>query len=54
MCVVNRAGGQLHGMSGTDQQDSISQRDTGWIQIYCCDHQQIIDTVIKAYWLAEK
>ncbi len=22
--------------------------------MYCCDHQQIIDSVIKAYWLAEK
>jgi pyruvate ferredoxin oxidoreductase alpha subunit len=53
MCVVNRAVGAPWNV-WNDQQDSISQRDTGWIQIYCCDHQQIIDTVIKAYWLAEK
>lgn len=53
MCVVNRAVGAPWNI-WNDQQDSISQRDTGWIQIYCSDHQQIIDTVIKAYWLAEK
>ncbi len=53
MCVVNRAVGAPWNV-WNDQQDSISQRDTGWIQIYCSDHQQIIDTVIKAYWLAEK
>ena len=53
MCVVNRAVGAPWNV-WNDQQDSISQRDTGWIQIYCADHQQIIDNVIKAYWLAEK
>lgn len=53
MCVVNRAVGAPWNV-WNDQQDSISQRDTGWMQIYCSDHQQIIDTVIKAYWLAEK
>ncbi|MFZ1037908.1 MAG: pyruvate ferredoxin oxidoreductase [Smithella sp.] len=53
MCVVNRAVGAPWNV-WNDQQDSISQRDTGWIQIYCSDHQQIIDSVIKAFWLAEK
>ena len=53
MCVVNRAVGAPWNV-WNDQQDSISQRDTGWMQIYCSDHQQIIDSVIKAYWLAEK
>jgi pyruvate ferredoxin oxidoreductase alpha subunit len=53
MCVVNRAVGAPWNV-WNDQQDSISQRDTGWIQIYCSDHQQIIDAVIKAYWIAEK
>jgi pyruvate ferredoxin oxidoreductase alpha subunit len=52
MCVVNRAVGAPWNV-WNDQQDSISQRDTGWIQIYCSDHQQIIDTVIKAFLLAE-
>ncbi|MFZ3158333.1 MAG: pyruvate ferredoxin oxidoreductase [Smithella sp.] len=53
MCVVNRAVGAPWNV-WNDQQDSISQRDTGWMQIYCADHQQIIDSVIKAYWIAEK
>lgn len=53
MCLVNRAVGAPWNI-WNDQQDSISQRDTGWIQMYCSDHQQIIDSVIKAYWLAEK
>jgi pyruvate/2-oxoacid:ferredoxin oxidoreductase alpha subunit len=52
MCVVNRAVGAPWCI-WNDHQDSISQRDTGWIQMYCCDHQQIIDTVIKAFALAE-
>ncbi|MHA1268188.1 MAG: pyruvate ferredoxin oxidoreductase [Candidatus Helarchaeota archaeon] len=37
----------------TDEQDSISQRDTGWIQVYCEDNQEIYDTIIQAYRLAE-
>ena len=37
-----------------DRQDSISQRDTGWIQIYCRNNQEIIDTVIQAYRIAEE
>ena len=53
MCVVNRAVGAPWNI-WNDQQDSVSQRDTGWMQLYCADHQQIIDTVIKAYWIAEK
>ena len=36
-----------------DQSDSLSQRDTGWLQIYCATNQECIDTVIQAYRLAE-
>nr|HID58277.1 pyruvate ferredoxin oxidoreductase [Desulfobacterales bacterium] len=53
MCVVNRGVGAPWNV-WNDHQDSISQRDTGWIQIYVNDHQQIIDTVIKAFCIAEK
>ncbi len=52
MCVVNRAVGAPWCI-WNDHQDSISQRDTGWIQIYSSDHQQIIDDVLKAFALAE-
>ncbi|HDP25228.1 MAG TPA: pyruvate ferredoxin oxidoreductase [Deltaproteobacteria bacterium] len=53
MCVVNRGVGAPWTV-WNDHQDSISQRDTGWIQIYVNDHQQIIDTVIKSFRLAEE
>ncbi len=52
MCVVNRAVGAPFNI-WNDHQDSISQRDTGWIQIYVKDHQEILDTVIKAFRLSE-
>jgi len=52
MCVVNRGIGAPWTV-WNDHQDAVSQRDTGWIQLYACDHQQIIDTVIKAYAIAE-
>lgn len=53
MCVVNRGVGAPWTI-WNDHQDSISQRDTGWIQLYVNDHQQILDGVIKAYMLAEE
>ena len=37
-----------------DQNDSLSQRDTGWIQLYCESAQEVLDTVIMSYKLAEK
>jgi pyruvate/2-oxoacid:ferredoxin oxidoreductase alpha subunit len=36
-----------------DQTDSVSQRDTGWIQIYAESNQEVLDSVILAYRLAE-
>jgi pyruvate/2-oxoacid:ferredoxin oxidoreductase alpha subunit len=38
----------------TDQTDSLSQRDTGWIQIYCEDGQEVLDSMLHAYRLAER
>lgn len=52
MCVVNRGTGAPWTI-WNDHQDSMSQRDAGWMQIYVNDHQEILDTVIKAYRLAE-
>ena len=37
-----------------DQTDSISQRDTGWVQYYCESSQEVLDTIIQSYKLAEK
>jgi pyruvate/2-oxoacid:ferredoxin oxidoreductase alpha subunit len=36
-----------------DQTDSLAQRDTGWIQIYCEDGQEVLDTTLMAFKLAE-
>jgi len=36
-----------------DQQDSMSVRDAGWIQLYCKDNQEILDTTLQAFRLAE-
>ncbi|MBM4333338.1 MAG: pyruvate ferredoxin oxidoreductase [Deltaproteobacteria bacterium] len=37
-----------------DHSDSLSQRDTGWIQLYCQSAQEALDTVIQAYRIAEE
>jgi pyruvate ferredoxin oxidoreductase alpha subunit len=36
-----------------DQQDSISERDSGWIQLYVETVQEAVDTLIQAYRIAE-
>jgi pyruvate/2-oxoacid:ferredoxin oxidoreductase alpha subunit len=38
----------------TDQTDSLAQRDTGWLQLYCEDAQEVLDTILVAYKLAER
>lgn len=37
-----------------DQGDSLSQRDTGWMQIYCANAQEVFDTVLQAFVLSEE
>ena len=53
MACVNRAVAAPWNV-WTDNQDSISQRDTGWIQLYCEDNQEIYDTILQAYKIAEQ
>jgi len=52
LACVNRAIGAPWNILN-DQQDSISQRDTGWIQIYARNNQEILDSIIQAYKIAE-
>jgi pyruvate/2-oxoacid:ferredoxin oxidoreductase alpha subunit len=52
MAVVNRTMGPPWNILA-DLSDSISQRDTGWIQFYCSTHQEIFDTIIQAYKICE-
>jgi 2-oxoisovalerate ferredoxin oxidoreductase alpha subunit len=52
MANVNRA--MAPGWSiWADDTDSISQRDTGWMQIYCEDNQEVFDTILMAYKIGE-
>lgn len=52
MAVVNRALGPPWNI-WVDHTDSLSQRDTGWIQIYCASNQEIYDSVIQCYRACE-
>lgn len=36
-----------------DQRDSISQLDSGWIQVYVEDAQESLDMVLQSYYIAE-
>ncbi len=38
----------------SEQTDSLAQRDTGWLQFYCENNQEIIDTTIQAFKICEK
>jgi len=52
MAVVNRSmGAPWTILAGHD--DAVSQRDTGWIQIYCSRGQEVLDAIIQAYRVAE-
>lgn len=53
MANVNRTIGSPWGF-WPDQTDSLAQRDTGWIQYYCENGQESLDTILQAYWVAEK
>ena len=53
MACVNRALA-LPWAFGSDQTDTLSQRDTAWMQFYCEDNQEALDTVIQAYKVSEQ
>lgn len=52
MCIATRALGAPWSV-WTDHQDAISARDTGWLQLFTEDNQEIYDTVLQAYKIAE-
>ena len=37
----------------TDQNDTLAQRDTGWVQLYCETNQEVLDTTVQGFKLAE-
>ena len=53
MCIANRAMAAPWNVLN-DQQDSMSVRDAGWVQLYCRDNQEILDTTVQAYRIAEQ
>ena len=53
MANVNRALGSPWNI-WSDQTDSLSQRDTGWLQFYCESSQEAVDTIIQCYKISEK
>ncbi len=50
---VNRAMGPPWNIL-CDHQDSLAQRDTGWMQFYTESAQEVLDTTIAAFKLAER
>ncbi len=52
MVNVNRETPGIHAVAG-GQQDMISTRDSGWVQIIVENNQEIMDQIIMAYRLAE-
>jgi pyruvate ferredoxin oxidoreductase alpha subunit len=53
MTCANRAVGAPVS-AWNDHQDSMSVRDAGWIQLYCADNQEAVDTTIAAFRIAEQ
>ena len=52
MSVVNRAMAPAWSV-WTDQLDTMAQRDTGWIQLYTENNQEVLDSIIMSYKIAE-
>ena len=52
MCIVNRAIANP-GSLRPDCNDSLLQRDAGWIQLYCEDAQDALDTGIQMFKICE-
>jgi len=53
MATVNRALGSPWNIWG-EQTDSLAQRDTGWLQFYCESNQEVLDTTLQAFKIAEE
>jgi pyruvate ferredoxin oxidoreductase alpha subunit len=52
MAVVNRALGAPNTIC-PDLSDSLDQRDTGWIQLYAENAQEVLDLIVQAYRIGE-
>ncbi len=52
MSVVNRALGPPWNI-WSEQTDTMNQKDTGWMQVYCESNQEALDTILMGYRIAE-
>jgi 2-oxoisovalerate ferredoxin oxidoreductase alpha subunit len=53
MANVNRA--MAPGWSiWADATDSVSERDTGWLHLYCENNQEVFDSILMAYKIGER
>ena len=52
MMAVNRTLGPPWNI-WVDHGDTLMLRDSGWMQLYCEDNQEVLDTILLAYRLAE-
>ncbi len=52
MAIVNREMISPQSVWG-GQQDSMSVRDAGWLQVYAEDNQEILDLIVQAFKIAE-
>ena len=57
MVLVNCSRGLYVGGGGTswhpDHEDSLTVRDSGWVQLFCEGAQEVLDSVIMGYKIAE-
>lgn len=53
MCNVNR-GVFAPWTLWADHQDSFAQRDTGWMQYHCSSNQEVFNTILQAFRVAEQ
>ena len=54
MVVVNVGRPSIPWNIWSDQTDSLSQRDTGWIQYYGESSQEVLDSIIQSFIISEK
>ncbi len=52
MGVVNRALSAPHNRFA-DHGDAVAQETTGWLQLYCENNQEVLDTLLQAFKIAE-
>lgn len=52
MSVVNRAIGPPWNI-WSEQTDTMNQKDTGWLQVYCESNQEALDTILMGYKISE-